>query len=445
MPYARPILWDIYEEHLDEAAFLWGQWERALDAANYTLDEVIEGPEERLLAQLDGLVLGGTRVAEKLLVPALGDDDPGKVTAATWALLQAEDADHLELVFDALAAAERKETRVAMGRAFELCHRTDLTARLVPRLEASAAGVQAVIVNAVSAEEGRASGPGGHAPTGPLTRRLPLETLLATRNPELLVAALRALRRTRDSDLAPLVEGPLGSPYVAVRDAAIETGVVLGMRAAWRACNKLVARNAPGCKLPLALLALGGEPVDLKTVLKRLDVEALKRDALWALGFSGTIEAAEAALGLIDDEELGALAGESFATITGAPMVGAMVKSGPTDKVSPLDIEEDDDAPPPAVKTEDDLPVPAGDRVRAWWEEARGSADFQPDRRYLYGRTLAGEPVRWAIEAGPTWRRRVWSLEMARRAGLDLDCRGAWGRRQRSESPKPAGLRAERE
>src|SRR6185369_129808 len=82
MPAARSIPWDIYEEHLDEAAFLWGQWESALDAATFALHDVMVGPEERLRAHLDGLVLGGARVAEKLLVPALGDDDAGKIAAA---------------------------------------------------------------------------------------------------------------------------------------------------------------------------------------------------------------------------------------------------------------------------------------------------------------------------------------------------------------------------
>ena len=246
----RPIPWDIYEEHLDEAAFLWWQWERALDAANYTLDEVIDGPEERLRAHLDGLVLGGARVAERLLLPALGDDDPGKVAAATWALLAGEDADHLEAVFEALTKAEKNETRAAMGRAFELCQRADLGARLLPRFEPSAPGVQAVIVNAVSAEaERRAAAGSGALPATTKEARtaaLPLEALLRSRHPELLVAALRALRRARDPELAALVEGPLGSPYVAVRDAAIETGLILGMPGASRACNKLVARNAPG-------------------------------------------------------------------------------------------------------------------------------------------------------------------------------------------------------
>jgi uncharacterized protein (TIGR02270 family) len=168
-------------------------------------------------------------------------------------------------------------------------------------------------------------------------------------------------------------------------------------------------------------------------VIKRLGVEEMRRDALWALGFAGTVEAAEAALGLIDDEELGPLAGESFATITGAPMVGAMVKIGQTDNSSPPDLEEDDDAPPPILRPEDDLPKPNGDRVRAWWEKAKaeeGKPGLQADYRYLYGQSLAGESVRSAIDTGLTWRRRVWSLESARRTGSTLQ-EGTWGRRQK--------------
>src|SRR6186713_3314527 len=94
-PRPRPILWDIYEEHLDEAAFLLTQWEDAMKSAVYALPDVIVGPEERLAAHLDALVVGGKPVAEKLLFPALEGDDAGKIFAASWALLHAEDADHL--------------------------------------------------------------------------------------------------------------------------------------------------------------------------------------------------------------------------------------------------------------------------------------------------------------------------------------------------------------
>jgi uncharacterized protein (TIGR02270 family) len=429
MPAARAIAWDIYEEHLDEAAFLWEQWESALDAPNYALSDVIVGPEERLLAHLDGLVLGGAKVAEKLLVPALGDDDAGKVAAAAWALLQGEDADHFEVVFDALTKAEKRETRAALGRAFELSSRADLVARLTPLFSASAPGVQAVIVNVVVARQGSVS---------TLT---PMETLLSTRNPELLAAAMRALRQAPNPEHARLVEPALASAYVAIREAAVEAGMMLGMRAAWQACNKLVARNASGSKLAMALLALGGEAADLNSVVKKLGVKTMQRDALWALGFAGTAEAVEAILGVVDDEELARLAGETFTTITGAPIFGALAKVGQTDNTSPPELE-DDDAPLPVVKPEDGLPVPNGERLRAWWEKAKGG--FTRGARYLYGQLATPEALRLALEQGPTWRRRVWSLEVAVRTGVHQPS-GGWGADEmKAAQGFPSGLRLDR-
>ncbi|HEX2657882.1 MAG TPA: TIGR02270 family protein [Polyangia bacterium] len=424
---ARPVPWDIYEEHLDEAAFLWGQWQAALDAATFALGDVIIGPEERLRAHLDGLVLGGTRVAQKLLIPALADDDAGKVAAATWALVQAEDADHLDLVREALATAEKKETRAALGEALVASPRGDLLARLSPSLPDSPPAVQAVIVDVACAHDGSAT--------------LPLDALLASRNPELLAAALRAVGRAPHPDHARFVEPALASPYVAVREAAIEAGVILGLRSAWQACNKLVARNASGSRLPLALLALGGDAADLNSVIKRLGVKALQRDAVWALGFSGTVEAAEAALKLIDDEALGKLAGETFSTITGLAIAGTLVKPGQTDNTSPPEVEEDD-APIPVVLDDDGLPVPHGERVRAVWEKAK--TQFQPGVRYLYGQPASAAILRQAVEVGPTWRRQVWLLEIAARNGTRLDA-GGWARDQKAALARfPADLRLDR-
>ena len=429
MPAGRSIPWDIYEEHLDEAAFLWGQWESALDAPNYALPDVIVGPEERLRAHLDGLVLGGAPVAEKLLLPALGDEDAGKVAAAAWALLQGEDADHLDGVFDALTKAEKKEVRAALGRAFELSLRADLVTRVTPLFAASSPSTQAVILNVVSAR-------------GAMSTLPPLETLLVTRHPELLAAALRALSRTPHPEQARLVEPALSSAYVAIREAAIEAGMMLGMRAAWQACNKLVARNASGSKLAMALLALGGEAADLNTVIKKLTVKTMQRDALWALGFSGTVEAADAVLELVDDEELAKLVGEAFTTITGAPIFGALAKVGETDNTSPPEVIEDDDAPLPVLKPEDGLPVPNGERLRAWWEKTKGQ--FSPGARYIYGQPATPETLHLALEQGPTWRRRVWSLEVAVRGGI-APRGGGWGSDEKKAAQAfPAGMRVDR-
>src|SRR5690242_10365122 len=81
------MIWNVCEEHLDEAAFRWTQWERALEAPDFTLVDTAEW-EERARAHVEGLVAGGVAVEEKLLVPALEEEEPGRVSSAALALVE---------------------------------------------------------------------------------------------------------------------------------------------------------------------------------------------------------------------------------------------------------------------------------------------------------------------------------------------------------------------
>lgn len=87
------ILWDIVEEHLDEAEFLAEQWTEARRSASYTLDELERGPESRLAAHVDGLVANGPLALERVAWPVL--EDPGseapRAAAAALAVLEAGD------------------------------------------------------------------------------------------------------------------------------------------------------------------------------------------------------------------------------------------------------------------------------------------------------------------------------------------------------------------
>src|SRR5690349_14801760 len=115
----RDVLMDVLEEHLDEAAFLWSQWERALVAPHSVLNEVA-GLEERLLAHVDGLVIGGVPVAGRLLIPALEElADLGRVFVAAYTLLGSGEPSSIEAVRKALDAAP-PETLPAFQRALEL-------------------------------------------------------------------------------------------------------------------------------------------------------------------------------------------------------------------------------------------------------------------------------------------------------------------------------------
>jgi uncharacterized protein (TIGR02270 family) len=391
-PGLRPILWDIYEEHLDEAAFLWGQWERALVAAHLTLQDVIDGPEERLLAHLDGLVLGGKRVAEKLLFPALEDSDEGKVFAATWALVQAEDADHLDVVLEALPKA-KAPARAAMGRALELSTaREDLPRRLAVFWEKSDPPVHGAILDALARD---AKWTAEH-----------LAGCLSEPDVTVQRAALRALRRMPDLPHHGRVEDLLRSEDVAVRQEAIATGYMMRVRGVGEACLREAQGTGDACRLPLALLALRGEAVDRELLMARLAVPEAKRHAIWAMGFLGDAATADLLVSMLDDEKVARVAGEALIAITGIVIAGSMVKPGVTKGPGVEDVGPDDEVP--EALPEDLLLVPNAAAVRKWWARERGR--FRVGTRYSRGEARESDKARDTLRLATMWRRGVLSL-----------------------------------
>jgi uncharacterized protein (TIGR02270 family) len=427
MPAPRPIPWDIYEEHLGEAAFLWEQWERALDAANYTLAEIAAGPESRLLAHLDGLVLGGKPVADRLLLPALADE-PAVARPAAWVLLAAEDADHFDAVLAALAGAEPPLAR-ALARAMALSRHPAIPVRFSAMWTHAEPLLRAMILSVMETRDFAWA-----------TAQLP-QTLLDP-EPALLLPSLRLLRRSpmRDPMALTQVEYALVSPDAAVRAEAMGTAVALGSRTVWDACRREVMLPDSG-PLPMALLALSPLPGDRVILHERVRDPATRRHALWSLGFAGDVEAADAALASCSDEALGPLAGEVFSTITGLPVDGPFRAPGKT--VGP-DVEEVKvDDPPPEPRPEDDLPAPNPAALEKSWRQHRER--WKPGQRYLGGQPRAPETLRAALLSGTTWRRPVLAIELAAalRAPVTVDLRG-WSRDQQQALANPAPVASPR-
>ena len=123
------IRWDVVEEHLDEAGFLFGQWELALRSPSYTLSEIAEGPEARVLAHLDGLAVVGPRAVSDLLIPGLSADVPGVPFAAAFALLEGGRPADFEAVLAALGRS-KPPLRAELRRALAVVPRPDVGARL---------------------------------------------------------------------------------------------------------------------------------------------------------------------------------------------------------------------------------------------------------------------------------------------------------------------------
>ncbi|MCY1018761.1 TIGR02270 family protein [Pyxidicoccus sp. MSG2] len=397
-PSERKLRWDIYETHLEEAAFRWSQWETALEAPDFVLEEVAE-QEEHVAAHVDGLVLGGEPVAERLLVPALADE-PERIVAAALALLQAEAPSGPAAALAALPAAE-PPALAALRRAFELVPTTTLPANLPALLkeEDAVPELQALVLDTLGVH--------GLA-TAPLC--LPF---LTHPEPQVAAAALRAAGRARLPLEPAVLQRALDSDEPALRDAAIVTGLMGGHRGAWSACQAAAGSPEAGGKLPLLLLGMSGDERDVKRLLELLADEKLRPDVLWALGFSGRVAAAEACVELMWNMRVAALAGEAFSAITGLRIAEeyAAPREEEDEELPPLEEDLDADLTP---KPEDALPMPRPESVAAWWQQERQRLDAK--QRYLAGQPFTPVAVLDALVSAPMRRRHALALELALRS-----------------------------
>jgi uncharacterized protein (TIGR02270 family) len=388
--------WAIPEQHLSEASFLWGRLAFIFRSPRHFLRVTLE-QEQRLLAHLDALLIGGAPVALHVLKPALLEEDAPLVAAAAAALL-AQDA-QVGAALGLLVEGTELQHQ-ALQQALPRCERVDLAARLsaLPAVLPDTARAAVLEVQALRGLDAGAA----------------LPQWVTSETPALAAAALRAARAAPGRVEPGRVLAALDSPAPAVRNAAVELGLRLGLRATWRQCQQWAVRKVPGCRRALELLAVGGEDADLEALLALTREPRLRHDAVWALGFSGRASVAEAALGWMRDEDprFARLAAEAFCAITGLVVDGMYRQEEAEDEPLPPLEEEDLDArlgPDPEAA----LPRANPDAVEAWWREAKGR--FEPRTRYLRGQPLEPARLLSALGEEPMRRRHLLALEVSLR------------------------------
>ncbi|PTL82336.1 hypothetical protein DAT35_21145 [Vitiosangium sp. GDMCC 1.1324] len=386
------VLLDILEEHLDEAAFQWVQWERALEAPDFNLVETAER-EERLLAHLEGLE--DEAATDAVLRPSFDSEDETRISAAAHALLAQGEVDE---VLARLRGAGR-EARAAIRRALEVSEAPGLDARLLELLKLDDAALQAHALEALAFRQ--------EATPEILARFFVHEEHRAR------VVALRGAMPLPEDSARRLLPALLDSSHPGIRTAAMEAGLASGMRLAWEACRQAVkARNAHGLEA-MVLLAFGGDDADAALLVELLEVAELRPHALWALGFSGREVAMEACLKYLGEPSVARLAGEAFSAMTGLRLEGPYaLPPGERPEGAPPPPESQEDLDADLVpRPEDDLPWPHVAAVRAWWDEARKR--FDKGTRYLLGQPFSGPVLVDALETGPMRRRHVLARELA--------------------------------
>ncbi|OFX20007.1 MAG: hypothetical protein A2V77_18140 [Anaeromyxobacter sp. RBG_16_69_14] len=419
---------EIVEEHLDEAAFLYRQWESALRSPTESLEGVARGPEEVLLAHLDALAAAGGLAADHLLVPALAGDDEGKAFAAAFVL--AARAEGLPLVLEALAEAA-PPVRAAMERALQVLPAPDLGAQLRAQLEKAAPVARLAIAGALIA---RREDPG-----------TAVRAWIDSAETAGAVLGLRAMLVLGKGSEAHRVAGLIRSREPQIWAAAMEIGVIMGLREAWSACERAVAERGAEFAVAARLRALSGDAEAVKPLLEASADARLARRAVLALGLTGRVAAADALLELMGGS-LGGLAGEAFCAITGLRMEGAYVAEEAPEREEPIPFEEEDLEADLVPGPEARLPLPDGEAVARWWRGGGKGSErgerrrFDSGRRYLRGRPFTCGALLEEIASGPMRRREALALELAIRtrgqAQIDVFALSA---RQRAELESARG------
>ncbi len=417
---AVQTMWEVVEEHLARAGSAWLHWARAMVAANHTVAEVAGVWEERLVANLEGLAVAGEETVERVLRPALGTDDIDRIAAASLALL-ASPGGPKEMVAALQVAAP--EARGAMARALGLARGAGLEEGLGALLEGSEPAMQAAALDAL-AIRGRVPGS--------------LRRFVASPDPEVKAAALRAARHAGLAHRAA-IEAAMQSAVPEVRDAALEAGISLGLRAPWLASRKLAEARSPGCGAALSILAMSGEAGDLERIESALAVPELRGAALWALGFSGWPRAVELCLPYLGDGQHARVAGEAISAITGLAIEKQLVRAEEAPPEEPIPFEEEDLEADLVPGPEAALPLPEPWEVESWWQGERGR--FQPAVRYLGGEAVSPSVLLTALGNGSMRRRGPIALELAARSHGEywVETR-TWAREQMAAM---AGLRLE--
>jgi uncharacterized protein (TIGR02270 family) len=433
-PQARPsfevpILWDIMEEYVDETEFALERFESALDDREYNLQEVADGPEEKIDACIDGLVIGGPQVVERLLIPGLDEaaGEPPRATALVLALLA---ANRRNVVHDCFAHSS-ETLRAAAARACAL----DVSPTLDPWLrdqlrDASTPEQRATLLEVIAA------------------RGIQLDSVssyLASGDSAEVAAAAKAARHADARTHLGAIQALTQQGDAAVRDAAIITALHYGSLQCWNLCERLAVDPAAPHPLAMQLYAALGGPQQHDRLIETLALDSHRGAAIRALGFSGSVGVVDRLLTCISEggDELDAkLAAEAIASIAGLDLrddqflIEEARDETEDEALPPLEEDLDTDL---TLDLADALPVPNPEAIAKWWEETRPK--LNPTLRHLAAQPWSPAAIGSFLESASLRSRHPVALSLSIRTGGQayVDTR-AFAKRQHAQMQPIASL-----
>jgi uncharacterized protein (TIGR02270 family) len=402
------ILWDVVEEHLAEGAFAYLTWRRRLESPADTLTSLESRFEARLKAHVDGLLVGGAAVAERVLVPELSvpkEPDVDRSSVAALALIQQGKAG---LVQDALGS-EIPEVQTGAERALSLLGPPSVDRWLMTAVaSARSPAAMAVLLRVAAA------------------RRAPLDdiaTWLKSTDAAEAEAAAMAARRAPMAPHGRALHEALASSHEQVRDAALQTTLAADSAYAFQKCLELASDRAEPHPTAMLLVALLGNARHQDVVVAQLASPTHRAAALRALGFSGNPQHVDQLLALAADKDelVAKLAGEALFNIAGLQAHAAVPEQDDVESLPPpeVDVPAAELVPGP----EAELVLPDAAACRELWSRMAPGVDSR--RRLLQGRAWTMPWLREVLTTGRLRQRHPLALWLRIRTGgrLDLETR----------------------
>lgn len=350
------MLFDILEDHLDEAVHLFCRRQLAIDMLDMTGEDLAE-LDERLRAHLEGMLLGGED-AWGLCKDLLAEGASDEAFVAGIVALEGGDASRLQVLEEVLAG-ENREAAEGVGWACSLTRWPGVSDFLMNQCEREVVPARAIALQAMI---NRRIDPGHH-----------LDAALKDPATPAFLWGIRGAGVFQKRHLLPAVEQHTSTENPEVRAAALESLVMLEPEKGRLACLEALSSDGP---VPAAagLLGVVGQRQDLDAIVRAAASEnrSLAREAILALGNLGYVSAVPFLIGLLKSPVDAGVASVALQRIFGDLMPEKSAEAKKDEADSDLMDEWHPD---------DDLAVYAESELSPWWEERRNRFDHEKRHR----------------------------------------------------------------
>jgi len=386
---------EVVSQHAEDAAFLWFSRDRAVRAPHYYLKDLVR-LDERVEANLDGLRMAGAPGWD-LAAEAMKQEAPGELFAASVLAFESKDSKRMDSVLE-IAAKATPLGRAAIS-ALGWMRFDDATPILETLLRSERAEVRRTAIAGYAVHR---------VDPGEALRRA-----IADADSRLQHRAFKAAAELGRTDLAYAIARTISSKDESSRVYAAWAAARLGLRDRdiTDALRMVVDSGGPHAEpvlhMALRCLRLDESHPWLSTMLKD---PRHQRFGVIGIGIVGDPTRVSELIGYMQVEQLSRAAGEAFSMITGVDLKyldldcpkPETFESGPSDNPNDADVAMDQD---------EDLPWPAPDLVRKWWDKHQH--EFQPGVRHLRGKPVEPSGLIDALKKGYQRQRAAAALESA--------------------------------